>query len=117
MPRKPKSLKENRAPYRAKRKRASKARAPQITLRWTDIEKSKEPILLKKDGEPVAVVVKYSDYQRWNERRQAAWRELDTLLAQVHARTQHFSADEVEADITAARQQVREQRHVSRRSG
>ncbi len=115
MPRKPKSIKESRAPYRAKRRRASKARSPQITLRWADIEKLREPILLKKDGEPVAAVVKYSDYKRWSERRQAAWHELDTLLAQVHSRTQHFSADEVEADITAARQEVREQHHVSRR--
>jgi hypothetical protein len=49
-----------------------------------------------------------------NERRQKAWREFDALLARVHARTQNFSVEEIEADITAARQEVRDLHRTSR---
>ena len=42
------------------------------------------------------------------ERKQVAWREMEELLARVHARTQKFSDDEIEADIAAAREEVRE---------
>ena len=61
---------------------------------------------------------KRNDHQQLNatqtERRQKAWRELDALLARVHARTQNFSTEEIEADITAVRREVREQHQASR---
>ncbi|MEP7200607.1 MAG: hypothetical protein ABI874_12375, partial [Chloroflexota bacterium] len=70
--------------------------------------------------EPFAVVLKLSDYQRLSmaqsEQRQRAARELDALLARVHARTQHVSDSEIETDIVAARQEVREQRYGAHRS-
>ena len=92
-------------------------RAPlRVMLRWSDIESATEPIVLEKDGQPAAVVIKYADYRRMDaaraERRETAWRELDKLLAQVHARTQDFTSQEIEADITAARREVREQQHA-----
>ena len=116
MPAKQKSVKEVRANYRAKRKRATKKPPAKVTLQWADVENASQPIVLEKDGQPVAVVLKYADYPRLGvtpaERRQIAWRELDTLLAPVHARTQEFSVEEIEAEISAARQEVREQYHA-----
>lgn len=114
-----KQIKEAKAPYRVKRKAASPKRSPRkITLKWTDVEGATEPIVLKKDGEPVAVVVKYEDYRRLDAaragHRQQTWRELEEMLAKVHSRTQDFSAEEVEADIAAARQEVRQQHHALR---
>ncbi|MEK7442525.1 MAG: hypothetical protein AABZ78_17125 [Chloroflexota bacterium] len=48
------------------------------------------------------------------ERKQVAWREMEELLARVHARTQKFSDDEIEADIAAAREEVREAHRLRR---
>ena len=119
MPPKRAKAKEAKAPYHARR-RPTAVRAPlRVMLRWSDIESATEPIVLEKDGQPVAVVIKYADYRHMDaaqaECREAAWRELDKLLAQVHAQTQDFTPEEIEADITAARRQVREQRHAPRR--
>ena len=116
---KPKAIKETRAGYRVRRKRTTKSVATKVALRWAEIENLTQPVVLKRNGEPVAVVIKYADYQRIGasraERRQAAWREFDALLAQVHSRTKVFSVEEIEADITAARQEVREQHNARRR--
>jgi PHD/YefM family antitoxin component YafN of YafNO toxin-antitoxin module len=120
MPAKPKSVKEARTTYRAKRKRTGKPSASKFAIRWAEIEKSTQPIILKRNGEPVAVVVKFADFQRLGasqiERRAAIWRELDALLARVHSRTKDYSAEEIEADITAARQEVRDLHNARRGS-
>ena len=119
MPAKQKRAKEAKAPYRAKRKVAPPP--ARVILRWTEIENAREPIILERNGKPVAVVIKYADYQQMDtaraERREAAWRELDELLERVHARAQNFADEEIEADIAAAVQEVREQRHALRRRG
>jgi len=39
------------------------------------------------------------------------------VLAQVHGRTQNFDAKEIEADITAVRQEVREKHAAHRHRG
>lgn len=44
-------------------------------------------------------------------------RRLDRLLAQVHERTAAFSAEEIEADITAASEESRRQRRDVARRG
>jgi PHD/YefM family antitoxin component YafN of YafNO toxin-antitoxin module len=120
MPAKRTQAKEIKAPYRTKRKAAVKP-PERVMLRWSEIENAAQPIVLERDGQPVAVVMRYADYQQMDasraERREAAWRELDTALAQVHARTQSFSDQEIQADITAARQEVREQRHALHHRG
>ena len=46
---------------------------------------------------------------------EGAWQqEWDSLISRVHARTAAFSAQEIEADITAAAAEVRKARHASR---
>jgi len=86
-----------------------------VLVPWADVEQLDKPIVLKKNGQPVAVVLKYAEYTRWHTAQQAqretTWQELETLLAQVHQRTQAFTPDEIEADILAARQEVRDLRH------
>jgi PHD/YefM family antitoxin component YafN of YafNO toxin-antitoxin module len=92
-----------------------------VLLQWADVEQSDKPIVLKKNGQPVAVVLKYAEYTRWHTAQQAqretTWQELETLLAQVHQRTQPFTPDEIEADILAAHQEVRDLRHGPRHNG
>ena len=92
-----------------------------VLVQWADVEQSDKPIVLKKNGQPVAVVLKYAEYTRWHiaqqAQRQTTWQELETLLAQVHERTQSFTSDEIEADILTARQEVRDLRHGPRHNG
>ena len=114
MPPKRSKAKEAKAPYHARR-RPTMVRTPsRVMLRWSDIESATEPIVLEKDGQPAAVVIKYADYRRMDaaraERRETAWRELDKLLAQVRARTGDFAPEEIQADITAARRAAPETR-------
>ena len=42
--------------------------------------------------------------------------ELEVLLATIHARTRHIPSEEIEADITAAAEEVRQQRCANHRS-
>jgi PHD/YefM family antitoxin component YafN of YafNO toxin-antitoxin module len=119
MPAKRTRIKESKAPYRARRKTAAKAAPETVILRLTDVENAPAPIIIRHNDQPVAVVVKYDDYLRLEaaraERREAAWRELNDLLARVHARTAAFSTKDIEADITTARAEVR-QAHARGRS-
>ena len=62
-----KRINETQTGYQAKRKPATvKSSAATITLRWTEVEHASEPIVLKRNGEPIAVVVKYADYYKPN---------------------------------------------------
>jgi hypothetical protein len=46
-----------------------------------------------------------------------AWRQaFETLIARVQARTARFSSEEIEADINAAADEVKELRRARRRS-
>ncbi len=57
-----KQVKEVKAPYRAKRASSTEESAPEgVTVRWAEIENAAKPIVLERDGEPVAVVVKYDE--------------------------------------------------------
>ena len=120
MPAKRTRAKEAKAPYRVRRKTTVRS-SPQVMLRWSEIESATEPIVLERNGRPVAVIIKYDDYQQMGtgrtQRREAAWQELDAVLAQVHGRTQNFGAKEIEADITAVRQEVREKHAAHRHRG
>ena len=50
-------------------------------------------------------------------REEEQWREaFEALIAKVHARTAEFTAEEIEADITAAAIEVREQRRADQSS-
>lgn len=80
-----------------------------------------DPLIIERDGQPLAVVLPYEDYARLKvsaaanaREREAAWQELDKILARVHARASALTPDQIEAEITAARQEVREDHHARR---
>jgi hypothetical protein len=85
---------------------------------------SVEPIILKRDGQPVFAVLPFEEYRRLRdiaerERVEAEtnWKErFDRLLAEVHNRPTQYSPEEIEAEITIAREEVKEMRRA-RRSG
>ena len=56
--------KETRATYRIRKPGKATSATEKITLRWSEIASAGEPLLLKRNGEPMAVVIKYSDYRR-----------------------------------------------------
>lgn len=82
----------------------------------------KAPVVLERDGQPVAVVLSFEEYRRLRdlaEREQVGaetgWKErFDRLLAEVHSRTAQYSSDEIEAEITAAFNEVRKIRYGNR---
>jgi PHD/YefM family antitoxin component YafN of YafNO toxin-antitoxin module len=74
----------------------------------------KAPVVLERDGQPVAVVLSFEEYRRLQdiaERKrgeaETRWKErFDRLLAEVHGQTAQYSSDEIEAEITAAFNEV-----------
>jgi len=84
---------------------------------------SVEPVILEQNGQPAFAVLPFEEYRRLrdmasaeNQRRQAAWARLNTLLAEVHSRPTDLTPDEIEAEITVAMNEVKEIRRA-RRSG
>ncbi len=72
----------------------------------------RRPVVLEQDGQPVAAILPYQDYKEfldWREHRQStAWQKLSHLLAQVHSRPTDMTPEQIEAEITTAREKVRE---------
>ena len=67
------------------------------------------PIILQQEGQPLAVIVTFDEYQHWRalaadeaERRLAGWRSLELLLAEVHRRPSDYTGEQIEAEISAA---------------
>jgi len=82
---------------------------------------SVEPIILKRDGQPVFAVLPFEEYRRLrdivsteHQRRQAAWARLSALLEEVHSRPTDLTPEEIEAEITAAREEAKEMRRARR---
>jgi len=82
-----------------------------------------EPLILEHEGQPLAVVISFQEYQRLRflevektQRQQKSWLELDALLTQVHNRPTEYAPEQIEAEISMARAEVREKRRA-RRSG
>jgi PHD/YefM family antitoxin component YafN of YafNO toxin-antitoxin module len=82
---------------------------------------SVEPIVLKRDGQPVFAVLPFEEYRRLrdmasteHQRRQAAWARLNALLEEVHSRPTDLSPEEIEAEITIAMNEVKEMRRARR---
>ena len=79
----------------------------------------KAPVVLERDGQPVAVILSFEEYRRLRniaerERSEAetGWKErFDRLLAEVHSQTAHYTSNEIEAEITAAFNEVRKIRY------
>ncbi|HNS52787.1 MAG TPA: hypothetical protein PKO09_16600 [Anaerolineae bacterium] len=79
------------------------------------------PVILEQEGQPVAVVLSFEEYQKLRTllqddelRRQRGWASLELLLAEIHQRPTPFSSAEIESEITAAREEVRTQRAARR---
>jgi PHD/YefM family antitoxin component YafN of YafNO toxin-antitoxin module len=79
------------------------------------------PLILEQEGRPLAVVIAFEEYQRLRlleaektERQRQAWLEMDALLAKIHSRPTEYSSQQIEAEITAARAEVKERRRVRR---
>lgn len=81
-----------------------------------------QPLVLERDGRPFAVVLSFEEYQRLRElvaaeELKASWRaRFESLLAEMHARTAKYTAKEIEAEITAAFNEMRELLYGNRRS-
>jgi len=82
-----------------------------------------KPLVLERDGQPLAVLISFEEYQRLQSiavdevaRRQVAWRELDEFLSGIHRRPTSYSPTQIETEITAAREEVKENRRGHRRS-
>ena len=81
-----------------------------------------EPIILEQDGHPVAVVLSFEEYRRLRDlaerervEAETKWKErFDRLLAEVHSQTAQYSSEVIEAEITAAFNEVRKIRYGNR---
>ena len=76
------------------------------------------PLVLARDGKPVAVILDDDIYTRLlasavaeEERQGAAWSALQAQLAAIHARPTDYTPEAIEAEITAARQVVKGEQH------
>jgi PHD/YefM family antitoxin component YafN of YafNO toxin-antitoxin module len=93
---------------------------PNVTYEVLATDLSK-PIIVEREGQPFGVFLAYEEYQRLQslaeesaQRREQAWQQLDALLASVHARDAAVNPQQIEAEITAAIQEAREQRRARR---
>ncbi len=89
----------------------------------TAVADLRQPLILQQEGQPLAVLVSFEDYQRWQalamdeaQRRQAGWQTLNSLLAEVHRRPSDYTPEQIEAEIQAARTEVKQARNEYRRS-
>ncbi len=76
------------------------------------VKQNGEQYILKENGQAEAVLVpvrELEDLKRRQELRQRAWDDLFANIREVHAQNPGFSAAEVEADVDAAIQEVRQQ--------
>lgn len=87
----------------------------------TAVADLQQPLILQQQGQPLAVMVSFEEYQHWRalaadeaQRRTAGWRSLEELLEEVHRRPSDYTAEQIEAEISVARLEVREVRNASR---
>lgn len=75
----------------------------------------RHPIVLEEQGRPVAVILPYAEYQRLSALQKQAkvdWRaRFRRLLAKVHAQTESFPPEEIEADVTASFEEMKRERY------
>ena len=92
-----KQVKEAKAPYRVKRAPSTAKPALEgVVVRWAEIENAAKPIVLERDGEPVAVVVKYDEYQRLeNVRKEQATVPMSEIQKIVDIIAEKFSSDKI----------------------
>lgn len=71
------------------------------------IDANKEPIVVERDGQPVAVVISPDDFARLQADRADSWRVIERL----RERNADIDPDEVLADATIAVAEARGERH------
>jgi predicted nucleotidyltransferase len=92
---KPRRVKETRTAYRAQRAQA-KRKAGDAAVRWSEIDAAAEPIILQRNGQPVAVVVKYDEYLRLeNVRKEQATVPMPEIQKIVDIIAEKFSPDKI----------------------
>jgi hypothetical protein len=74
------------------------------------LRKGQARYLLKENGEPVAMLLSLDEVELRNMDKEKALRDLFQVMDKVQAANAQFSAEEVEADIDAAIQEVRQAR-------
>jgi len=81
------------------------------------------PLILEREGQPLAVLISFEEYRRLRAiesddeaRRRDNWSRLSDLLAEAHSRPSRYTPAEIEAEITAARAEVRQERRGRQRS-
>ncbi len=86
----------------------------------TSVSNVRTPVILEHDGQPFAVVLSYEEFKKLQamqadeeQRIQFGWWGLERLLAEIHRRPTGLSPAEIEAEITAVRQEVKQSRHAS----
>ena len=79
------------------------------------------PVILEHDGQPFAVVLSYEEFKKLQalradeeQRVRLGWWGLERLLEEVHRRPSEVGPDEIEAEITAARRDLRQGHHAHR---
>lgn len=87
----------------------------------TAVADLQQPLILQQEGQPVAVMVSFEEYQHWRalavdemQRRLAGWKRLEQVLEEVHQRPSDYTAEQIEAEIGIARAEVRKARHDRR---
>ena len=88
----------------------------------TAVADLQHPLILQRAGQPLAVLVSFEEYQHWQalaldeaQRRQTGWQTLESLLNDVHQRPSDCTPEQIEAEIQAARAEVKEARDERRR--
>ena len=76
----------------------------------TAVADLQQPLILQQQGQPLAVMVSFEEYQHWRalaadeaQRRIAGWRTLEELLTELYRRPSDYTAERIEAEIGAAR--------------
>ncbi|HRJ44380.1 MAG: hypothetical protein KJZ86_23655, partial [Caldilineaceae bacterium] len=66
------------------------------------------PYILTRDSQPKAALIPYAEYQRFQRlQNDELWREMDGLLERMTQRNNHFTDEEVAADIEDTIREVR----------
>lgn len=70
----------------------------------------REPVIIKKKGRPFAVVISPEEYQAIQKEREQAWSVID----RIRGRNADKDPEEVEKDVTAAVEAVRQELYEER---
>jgi len=78
------------------------------------------PVILEHGGQPFAVVLSYEEFKKLQairsdeeQRIRLGWWGLERLLGEIHRRPSELSPEEIEAEITEARQEAKQLRHAA----